>query len=57
MAIRKYAKNITINVKNSHQLCVGGKFEKIASKINKEATKGDFTLISNKKIMTNGNKH
>ncbi|MFC3158885.1 hypothetical protein SAMN05443633_10762 [Chryseobacterium arachidis] len=56
MAIRKTAKNITIKVHDSYQLTVGKKAEKIAQKINAEATKGNLVLASNKKIMSHGNK-
>ena len=48
---------MTIRVNKEHHLQVGGKLEKIASHINKEATKGSFTLMSNKQITADGNKH
>ena len=51
MGIIKQAKNITIIVTNDYNLSVGGKLEKIANKINIEATKSDLTFISNKKIV------
>ena len=57
MAIRKYAQNIIVRVNKVHHLQVGGKLEKIAAHINKEATKGNFTLISNKQVTADGNKH
>lgn len=57
MAIRKNAKNMTITVKNDYNLTVGGKLEKIAEKINVEAKKGNLVLSSNKKIVSDGNKH
>ena len=56
MAIRKSAKNITIEVKDSYKLFVGGKLEKIADKINVEAQDGNLVLASNKKIVSHGNK-
>ena len=57
MAIRKTAKNIIIEVKSDYNLTVGGKLEKIAEKINVEAKKGNLVLSSNKKIVSDGNKH
>ena len=57
MAIRKNAKNMTITVKSDYNLTVGGKFEKIAEKINVQAKKGNLVLSSNKKIVSDGNKH
>ena len=57
MAIRKTAKNIIIEVKSDYNLTVGGKLEKIAEKINVEAKKGNLVLASNKKIISDGNKH
>jgi hypothetical protein len=56
MAIIKQAKNMTITVKNEYILTVGGKLEKIANKMNVEATHDNLTLISNKKIVSHGNK-
>lgn len=56
MAVRKSAKNITIKVQNKYNLIVGGKLEKIAEKINVEATKENMVLASNKKIVSKGNK-
>ena len=56
MAIRKTAKNIIIEVKSDYNLTVGGKLEKIAEKINVEATKENMILASNKKIVSTGNK-
>ena len=57
MAIRKNAKNMTIIVKSDYNLTVGGKLEKIAGNINVEAKKGNLVLSSNKKIVSDGNKH
>lgn len=57
MAIRKTAKNITIEVKGAYHLIVGNKVEKIAEKINVEAIKENMVLASNKKIVSDGNKH
>ncbi len=56
MAIRKTAKNIIIKVHDSYHLTTGKKLEKMAQKINTEATKGNLVLASNKKIMSHGNK-
>ena len=47
---------MTIIVKNDYNLTVGGKLEKIAEKINVEATKENMILASNKKIVSTGNK-
>ena len=55
MAIIKNAKNMTIIVNNNYNLNVGGKLEKIAEKINVEATKGNLVLASNKKIVSKDN--
>ena len=49
MAIRKTAKNMTIIVNNDYNLTVGGKLEKIADKINVEATEKNLILTSNRK--------
>jgi hypothetical protein len=57
MAITKQAKNITIIVKGEYNLYVGGKLEKVANKINIEATQGNLTLNCNKKIIIHGDKH
>lgn len=57
MAIRKNAKNISIRVSNNYNLTVGGKLEKIADEIFVYATRKNLTLASNKKIVSNGNKH
>ncbi|WP_313090951.1 hypothetical protein [Chryseobacterium flavum] len=56
MAIIKTATNIVITVKDSYHLNVGKKVEKIAKKINVEAQKENLILMSNKKIMSHGNK-
>ena len=56
MAIRKTAKNITINVKYTYDLNVGQQLIKIAKKINVEATKDNLVLASIKKIVSHGNK-
>lgn len=57
MAIHKTAKNLTVMVKADYNVSVGGKLEKIASEIYIEAKKNRLTLISNKKIVSDGNKH
>ena len=56
MGIVKRAKNMTINVKSDYNLTVGGTLEKIANKMNVETLKNNLTLISNKKIVADGNK-
>lgn len=56
MTILKQAKTMTIQVKEEYHLQVGGELEKIASKINIEATGKNLVLISNKKIVSHGNK-
>ncbi len=56
MAIRKQAKNMTITVDSDYKLIVGGKLEKLAQKINVEATRENLILASNKKIVSDGNK-
>lgn len=56
MAIRKTAKNMIVKVYDSYEQCVGSKAQRIAHKINTEATKGNLVLASNKKIMSHGNK-
>ncbi len=57
MAINKTSKNRTITVKEDYNLMVGGKLEKITNQFNVESTKENLILISNKKIVSNGNKH
>lgn len=56
MAILKQAKNIKIDVIQKYQLQVGNKLEKIADKINIEATDKNLILASIKKIVSSGNK-
>ena len=56
MAINKQANKMTIKVNHDYNLHVGGTLEKIANKMNVEATKGNLELASNKKIVANGNK-
>lgn len=56
MGIHKTAKNITITVTNDYNLMVGGKLEKITKKFNMESTSENLKLISNKKIVSDGNK-
>ena len=56
MAIRKTAKNMTITVISDYNVVVGGKLEKITNKFNVESTEGNLTMISNKKIVSDGNK-
>ncbi|MCD0476596.1 hypothetical protein LPB87_19555 [Flavobacterium sp. EDS] len=57
MAIYKISKNRKVMVKNNYNLVVGGKLTKITNQFNIEATTGNLTLISNKKITADGNKH
>ena len=57
MAIRKTAKNMTMTVKSNYNLAVGGKLQKIAQEINVEAKKDNLILASNKKVVSDGNKH
>ena len=56
MAIIKQAKNIKITVKSDYNLQVGGKVQKVADKINIEATMGNLILASNKKVVSQGGK-
>ncbi|WP_165396085.1 hypothetical protein [Flavobacterium sp. J27] len=56
MGIHKKAKNMTITVVSDYNVTVGGKLEKITTKLNVEATGGNLNLISNKKIVSDGNK-
>ncbi|MCG8893142.1 hypothetical protein G1K97_10390 [Tenacibaculum finnmarkense] len=48
--IKKQAKNIIVKVKNKHIVKVGGTLTKTADKISIEATNGNLTFASNKKI-------
>ncbi|MCD8418425.1 hypothetical protein G1K66_12130 [Tenacibaculum finnmarkense] len=48
--IKKQAKNIIVKVKNKHTTFVGGTLTKTADKISIEATNGNLTFSSNKKI-------
>ncbi|WP_445722777.1 hypothetical protein [Flavobacterium sp.] len=45
-----------ITVVTDYNLVVGGKLEKVRSKFNTEAKNGNLNLISNKKIVSDGNK-
>lgn len=56
MAIHKKATNMIITVKSDYNVTVGGKLEKITNKFNVEATANNLNLISNKKIVSDGNK-
>lgn len=56
MAIHKKAKNLTVMVKADYNVSVGGKLIKVTSKFNVESTKGNLNLMSNKKIVSDGNK-
>ncbi|MCD0474152.1 MULTISPECIES: hypothetical protein [unclassified Flavobacterium] len=57
MAIYKICKNRKVTVNNEYTLIVGGTLTKIANQSNIEATTENLTLISNKKITADGNKH
>lgn len=56
MAINKSSKNRTVTVVENYNLMVGGKMQKITNQFNIESTKENLTLISNKKITSDGNK-
>lgn len=56
MAINKTSKNRTVTVTENYNLMVGGKLQKITNQFNIESTKENLTLISNKKISSDGNK-
>ncbi|SHF86733.1 hypothetical protein [Pedobacter caeni] len=56
MAITKQAKNINIEVLQKYELFVVKKMEKIVHQMNVEATSGNLTLGSIKKIVSSGNK-
>lgn len=56
MAIIKQAKNITIEVESDYILQVKGKVQKLADKINMEATIADLVLASIKKVVGQGGK-
>jgi hypothetical protein len=56
MAIIKQAKNIFVKIRNEYNLTTGGKLEKVAGKVNVEATRNNLILASNKKITSDGNK-
>lgn len=56
MAIKKSSKNIKVTVAENYNLMVGGKMQKITNQFNIESTKENLTLISNKKITSDGNK-
>jgi hypothetical protein len=56
MAIIKTATNLTVDVIANYNLNVGGVLEKISANHNMEATDGNLSLISNKKIVSQGYK-
>ena len=56
MAIIKQAKNTIIGVKTDYHLQVEGKIQKVADKINIEATVSDLILASIKKVVGRGGK-
>lgn len=57
MAIRKYAKNIRIKVDEAYTLNVGAALKKTADEIFVHAKEKGLSLLSNKKIIANGDKH
>jgi len=56
MAINKISKNRKVIVNKDYNLIVGGKLTKITNQFNVEATQENLILISNKKIISDGNK-
>lgn len=56
MAIIKQAKNIKIKVQSDYNLQVKGKIQKVADRVNIEATSSDLVLASNKKVVGQGGK-
>lgn len=56
MAIIKQAKNIKIRVQSDYNLQVKGKVQKVADKVNIEATLANLVLASNKKVVGQGGK-
>ncbi|WP_164998691.1 hypothetical protein [Flavobacterium sp. 140616W15] len=56
MAIYKICKNRKVTVNNEYTLIVGGILTKITNQSNIEATTGNLTLISNKKIISQSKK-
>ncbi len=54
MAITRQAKNYKVVAKNKYQAIIGGKLSKYANQINIDATDGNITLASNKKVISNG---
>lgn len=56
MAIYKICKNRKVIVNNEYTLIVGGTLTKISNQSNIEATTGNLTLISNKKIISQSKK-
>jgi len=56
MAINKISKNRKVIVNKDYNLIVGGKLTKITNQFNIEATQENLILVSNKKIISDGNK-
>ena len=56
MGINKISKNRKVTVNQEYNLVVGGELTKIANQFNVEATQENLILISNKKIISDGNK-
>jgi hypothetical protein len=55
MAITKQAKNIKISITKNHTTVVGGAYSETAKKVFIYSTEKDLNLVSNKKIIANGN--
>ncbi|MDW8850033.1 hypothetical protein SD960_08020 [Flavobacterium sp. MMLR14_040] len=56
MGINKISKNRKVTVNQEYNLVVGGELTKIANQFNVEATQENLILVSNKKIISDGNK-
>ncbi|WP_187294252.1 hypothetical protein [Olleya sp. ITB9] len=54
MAITRQAKNYMVIVNKKYNTIVSGKYDKYADKIIIDAIDGDLSLISNKKVISNG---
>jgi hypothetical protein len=55
MGINKTSMNMVIKVKNEYNLYVGNKLQKVTSKMNVESTHNNFTIHSNKRIISLSN--
>ncbi|WP_168800758.1 hypothetical protein [Psychroserpens sp. NJDZ02] len=54
MAITRQAKNYSVIANKKYEAIVNGKYDKYADKITIDAVDGDLSLISNKKVISNG---